>query len=113
MFYTNYSRYINHQRKVRRDSLRITMMLVLVVTIFLLIEIPLMVIATLHALSTKANQLMDYELAGNAVLFINTFTCLTCPINFSIYCSMSKQFRDTFFAIFVESLQKTEQPTFV
>ena len=37
---------------------------------------------------------IDYELANYFVLSINTFTCLSSPINLSVYCGMSKQFKD-------------------
>ena len=37
---------------------------------------------------------INYELANYFVLSINTFTCLSSPINLSVYCGMSKQFRD-------------------
>ena len=78
------------------------MMLILVVTIFLMIEIPMMVITALHALSTETTQLLDYTLAENIVLFINTFTCLTVPLKLFIYSGMSKQFRDIFHKLFIE-----------
>ena len=78
------------------------MMLILVVTIFLMIEIPKMVITALHALSTETTQLLDYTLAENIVLFINTFTCLTVPLKLFIYSGMSKQFRDIFHKLFIE-----------
>ena len=94
-----------------QDSLSITMMLILVVTVFLIIEIPKMVITALHALSTETNQLLNYELAENIVLFINTFTCLTVPLNLFIYCGMSKKFRDTFHTLFIQPLKKSEVPS--
>ena len=37
---------------------------------------------------------MDYETANYIVLIINTFMCLSSPLNLAIYCGMSKQFRD-------------------
>ena len=43
----------NCQRVKRRDSFRITVMSVVVITVFLMIEVPLMVITVLHALSAK------------------------------------------------------------
>jgi hypothetical protein len=91
-----------------KDSMSIAKMLILVVTVFLTIEIPKMVITALHALSTETNQLLDYEIAENIVLFINTFTCLTVPLNLFIYCGMSKQFRDTFHKLFIQPLKKSE-----
>ena len=39
---------------------------------------------------------MDYDLANYIVLTINTFMCLSSPINLAIYCGMSRQFRDQF-----------------
>ena len=69
------------------------MMLILVVTVFLVSEIPLMVITSLHALSILTIPLMDYEMAGNVILIINILTCLSCPINLAIYCGMNNQFR--------------------
>ena len=37
---------------------------------------------------------MDYDVANFIVLIINTFMCLSSPVNLLIYCGMSKQFRD-------------------
>ena len=50
VFFSNNS---NCQRVKRRDSFRITVMSVVVITVFLMIEVPLMVITVLHALSAK------------------------------------------------------------
>ena len=82
----------------RRDSFRITVMSVIVISIFLLTEIPLMVITLLHALSSSGVvlELLDYHIANYIVLIINTFMCLSCPLNLIVYCSMSKAFRKTF-----------------
>ena len=63
-----------------------------------LTEIPLMVITLLHALSSSdiVLGLLDYDIANYIVLIINTFMCLSCPLNLIVYCSMSKVFRKTF-----------------
>ena len=74
-------------------------MSVTVITVFLMIEIPLMVITMLHALSTKEVPLLDYGIANNIILVINSFMCLSCPLNLAIYCGMSKQFRENFYMI--------------
>ena len=34
------------------------------------------------------------------MLIINTFMCLSCPLNLIIYCGMSKQFRENFYMLF-------------
>ena len=33
---------------------------------------------------------MDYEVAKNIVLIINALICLSYPVNFAIYCGMSR-----------------------
>ena len=80
-------------------------MLILVVTVFLTIEIPLLGITALQAISIHTIPLMDYEVAGNVVLIVNTLTCLACPINLAIYCGMSKQFRKIFCEMFLTPLR--------
>ena len=44
------------RRSKRKDSLRITLMSVVVISVFLMIEIPLMIITMLHAMSTKVRR---------------------------------------------------------
>ena len=57
-----------------------------------------MVINLLHALYSSDIVLgvLDYHIADYIVLIINTFMCLSCPLNLAVYCSMSKAFRKTF-----------------
>ena len=56
-----------------------------------------MVINLLHALYSSDIVLgvLDYHIADYIVLIINTFMCLSCPLNLIVYCSMSKVFRKT------------------
>ena len=79
-------------------------MLILVVTIFLMVEVPVMIITMLHALSSEEQTLLDYNLAKILILIINSLTCLSSPINLAIYCGTSKLFRDTFKAIFMNKI---------
>ena len=74
-------------------------MSVIVISIFLVTEIPLMIITMLHALSSSDKPLLDYQIANQIVLVINTFMCLSCPLNLVVYCSMSKVFRKTFTSV--------------
>ena len=89
----------------KRDARRTTMMLIIVITVFLMTEIPLMVITVLHTLSNRFkmsfsrnisssscsfNLFLDYEVASNIIHIINTFMCFTYPLNFAIYCGMSR-----------------------
>ena len=34
---------------------------------------------------------MDYDLAKNIILMINVCICISYPVNFGIYCGMSRQ----------------------
>ena len=84
-----------------KESLNITRMLILVVTVFLIVEVPIMIITILHALSTEEQPLLNYNIAETLVLIINSLTCLSSPINLAIYCGTSKLFRDTFRDVFL------------
>ena len=52
---------------------------------------------------------MDYETANFIVLIINTFMCLSSPLNLAVYCGMSSQFREQFTKI-VTSRCSTPDP---
>ncbi|XP_018324154.1 sex peptide receptor [Agrilus planipennis] len=87
--------------KKLRDSNCTTLMLIVVVTVFLTVEIPLAVVSTLHVLSSGiTEEFLDYYMVNAVVLFINFFIILSYPINFAIYCGMSRQFRETFKELF-------------
>lgn len=77
-------------------------MLIVVVTVFLSVEIPLAVVTILHVLSSGViKEFLDYYVANVLVLFTNFFIILSYPINFAIYCGMSRQFRETFKELFI------------
>lgn len=84
-----------------RDSNCTTLMLIVVVTVFLLVEIPLAVVTTLHIISSICTEFLDYGIANVLILFTNFFIIVSYPINFAIYCGMSRQFRETFKELFV------------
>nr|QBC65446.1 SP receptor [Aedes aegypti] len=86
-----------------RDSNCTTLMLIVVVTVFLIVEIPLAVITALHIISSLIYEFLDYYIANLFILFANFFLIVSYPINFAIYCGMSRQFRETFKEIFVKS----------
>nr|CAD7261092.1 unnamed protein product [Timema shepardi] len=87
--------------KKLRDTNCTTLMLIVVVTVFLLVEIPLAVVTTLHIISSSITEILDYSIANVLVLFTNFFIIVSYPINFAIYCGMSRQFRETFKELFV------------
>ena len=91
----------------QRDAQSTTLMLVVVIGVFLCTEIPLMVITALHTLSNRFLVIcnhtsssngaffsfytfLDYDVAKNIVLIINALICLSYPVNFAIYCGMSR-----------------------
>lgn len=86
-----------------RDPNCTTLMLIVVVTVFLIVEIPLVVVTLLHVLSsTLITSFLDYYFANILILFTNFFIILSYPINFAIYCGMSRQFRETFKELFIQ-----------
>ncbi|CAA9997341.1 unnamed protein product [Nesidiocoris tenuis] len=84
-----------------RDSNCTTLMLIVVVTVFLFTEIPLAVVTVLHIISSSIKEILDYRVANILILFTNFFIILSYPINFAIYCGMSRQFRETFKELFI------------
>ena len=67
------------------------MMLIVVIGVFLSVEIPLMVITALHTISSSLQKdFLDYNLTKNIVLVINLCIYLSYPLNFAIYCGMSR-----------------------
>ena len=66
------------------------MMLIVVIAVFLSVETPLMVITALHTISSSLIEFMDYQLAKTIVFVINVCIYLSYPLNFAIYCGMSR-----------------------
>ncbi|XP_055390097.1 sex peptide receptor [Condylostylus longicornis] len=89
--------------KKLRDANCTTLMLIVVVTVFLTVEIPNAVLTVLHIISVSFFDFLNYEVANLCVLFINFILIISYPINFAIYCGMSRQFRETFKEIFMKN----------
>ena len=70
--------------------------------VFLAVELPMGIITMLHTLSSTVYDFLDYSIVKSAVLVVNLCICLSYPLNFGIYCGMSKQFRDTFKELFMQ-----------
>ncbi|CAH4037497.1 unnamed protein product [Pieris brassicae] len=83
------------------DSNCTTLMLIVVVTVFLLVEIPVAVVTILHIISSTLVEILDYDIANKLILVTNFCIILSYPINFAIYCGMSRQFRETFKELFI------------
>lgn len=96
----------NECKKIR-DSNCTTLMLIVVVTVFLIVEIPLVVVTLLHIISSVVIEFLDYYMANALILITNFLIILSYPINFAIYCGMSRQFRETFKELFVRGTVST------
>lgn len=68
---------------------------------FLLVEIPLAVVTILHIISSSVKEILNYTIVNTLILFTNFFIIISYPINFAIYCGMSRQFRETFRELFL------------
>lgn len=88
--------------KKLRDSNCTTLMLIVVVTVFLIVELPLVVVTVLHMVSSTIFEFLNYDVVNTLILFTNFFIILSYPINFAIYCGMSRQFRETFKDLFIK-----------
>ncbi len=52
-------------------------------------------------MSSTIYDFLDYSLVKSAILIVNLCICLSYPLNFGIYCGMSRQFRETFKELFM------------
>ncbi|XP_017491262.1 PREDICTED: sex peptide receptor-like, partial [Rhagoletis zephyria] len=96
-------------RKKRNDlSNSTTYMLIVVVSVFLCVEIPMAIATIIHLLVNM--EIITFEGDSHrpftqiTVLLVNFIIMLSFPLNFAIYCGMSAQFRNTFKALFVGRL---------
>lgn len=81
---------------------RTTLMLVIVVALFLVVEVPSAIIFILHVLQNSFGlvPLISYTIAENVTTIVNLIILLSYPMNFFIYCAMSTQFRAGFVQLF-------------
>ncbi|CAG5119373.1 unnamed protein product [Candidula unifasciata] len=99
----------SESRKLKESNCT-TLMLVAVVGLFLLVEFPLGLVMVFLILD-KSFQIVIIEEATVEVasLFANFFILLSYPLNFFIYCGMSKQFRETFKRLFTGAAMPPEK----
>lgn len=84
-----------------RDANRTTHMLIVVITVFLAVELPLGIIVTFHTVASSLHaNFLNYEVMAIMIMFLNMIIALSYPLNFGIYCGMSQQFRETFMKLF-------------
>ena len=92
----------NRKSESRRlaESNVTTMMLVAVVGVFLVVEFPLAVVFIIVIVeNTWSLTIIAPDRMATASLFVNLFILLSYPLNFFIYCGMSRQFRGTLCAL--------------
>lgn len=85
------------------DNNRTTLMLIVVVSVFLIVEVPVAIVTILHVVFNSFDIFRDVELSSFSYikLFTNFIIMISYSVNFSIYCSMSKKFRETFRDLFL------------
>jgi Serpentine type 7TM GPCR chemoreceptor Srw len=89
----------NRKSECRRlaESNLTTMMLVAVVGLFLVVEVPLAgLLIVLIVDNTFDLDLLDEHSRHVSPLFVNLCILLSYPLNFFVYCGMSRQFRESF-----------------
>ena len=95
------------RKQKARDHTRTTSMLVVVIMLFLITELPQGILALLSGLI--ANFFENYYMPLGDLMDI--IALINNSINFVLYCSMSKQFRDTFLALFCGCCRRKPQKT--
>lgn len=91
------------RRECRRltDSNATTMMLVAVVGLLLAVELPLAVLLIVTIVeNTFRVEIMSKRATTLATIIVNFVILLSYPLNFFVYCAMSRKFRETFFRLF-------------
>jgi len=94
------------------DSNRTTLMLIVVVTVFLMVEVPVAIVTILHVVLNLFDVFKDIQIDSSLdyiKLFTNFFIAVSYSVNFSIYCSMSKKFRETFRDLFMCGKRKRKR----
>ncbi|XP_013383231.1 sex peptide receptor-like [Lingula anatina] len=74
-----------------------TLMLIAVVGVFLVVEVPMAISFILYIVQNTFELLILTDDTQQSIsMIINFFILLSYPLNFFIYCAMSRQFRETF-----------------
>lgn len=91
-----YSKNAHHNGEHETANRRTTLLIVLVVGLFLIAEIPYAVLFIIQSVQfTFEIKLLDYRNFLIASKTVNLFMFMCFPVDFFIYCVMSKKFRDT------------------
>ena len=83
------------------SSTRATMMLVIVVGVFLVVEVPLSVLLLFVIVENTFDvDMFSDATRDTAAIFVNCCIAVSYPLNFFIYCTMSQRFRHMFCELF-------------
>ncbi|CAF0730191.1 unnamed protein product [Rotaria sordida] len=97
------------QESRAQEQTSVTLMLVIVVTIFLIVEVPM----ALHLIISGLLKLLESDFLSGflnfSVQLLNFAVLLSYPINFFIYCRMSRAFRDAFTELLCPSKHRSGQ----
>lgn len=96
-----YSKNAHHNGEHETANRRTTLMIVLVVGLFLVVEIPYAILYILQSTQfTFEITIIRYRTYLIASKTVNLFMFLCFPVDFFLYCVMSKKFRDTMMNMF-------------
>ena len=62
-------------------------------------------------ISSTFYDFVDYQIVKGVVLVVNLLISLSYPLNFGIYCGMSRQFRETFKELFIHRVTRRGSPS--
>ncbi|XP_071150291.1 sex peptide receptor-like [Mytilus edulis] len=87
-----------HRSNGSNTGTRTNIMLVIIVGIFLVTELPMSIVMIMNTFDNTFEHISILSKREYAVIILlsNFFIRLSFPVNFFIYCGMSKQFRETF-----------------
>lgn len=92
-----------------QDQTSVTLMLVIVVTLFLIVEIPMAIHLIIFGLLKMLKSDFLAAFLSFSVQLLNFAVLLSYPINFFIYCRMSRAFRDAFTKLLCPSWNDSRQ----
>lgn len=84
----------NQDAQAVLENKRTNVMLFTVVAMFLVVEVPLTVLGLLATFEALDDRIMDL-----LIPIINLMLLVSYPVNFVIYCTMSRKFRETFVSL--------------
>ncbi|CAF1685093.1 unnamed protein product, partial [Adineta ricciae] len=95
----------SHETRAQEQT-SVTLMLVIVVTLFLIVEIPMALHLIISGVIKTLQIISLAEFLNVSAQILNFTVLLSYPINFFIYCRMSRAFRDAFTKLLCPSINQ-------